>query len=163
MHPVTVDRLKVADVDRNIKMLQRMVRDAVQNTVIVITGDDIEESKLPGGLTGLGLGKPLRYDGTQLSALMVLGNTKKAPILLDLGNEIPRYTGAGRELIRHIRALLTPNLQNWDNELGVMIEEEENKNKVKQLEAERRQLRVALSRLEQRDDWKVEYGRLISD
>jgi len=109
LHPA--DRSKAAEVDRNIKMLKQIVQGAVKNIVVVITGrdqipdtgGDSEDSKWLGGLTGQGLGKALRYDGSKLSALIILETATKKPLItLDLKNKIPWRTDAGKELNKHI-------------------------------------------------------------
>ena len=95
--------------DRNVTMLQKLVQGAVKNPVknivVVTTGGDqnlgtavgvqVNKSKLPDHLRELGHEKPLVYDGTKLSALIILENaTKKTPILLDLKKQTPSRTDA---------------------------------------------------------------------
>ena len=135
-------------------MLQRIAQGAMRNIVVVTTGwdqilhtdDDVGGPNLPGTLARLGLGKPLQHDGTKGSALIILINAmRKTPILLKLDG-IPRRTDAGKELIHHIVRLIKSK-QEQEHKLFEEIEDEENKDKVKQLEAEQGRLADALTRL----------------
>ena len=163
LHPVIVDKSKVDDVRRNIKMLRKIVPDPVQNIVVVTTGDqipvtanNIKESKLPGDLTGRGFDKPLRHDGTKLSALIILANaTKKTAIRLDLKQRTPDRTDAGKELTDHITTLRNGKRER-DLELETLIrdaEDEESEN-VKNWKAERAELERPL------DDLKADKKKL---
>jgi len=101
----------------------------------------------------------LRYDGTKLSALIILENArKKLPIVLDLKNKIPWRTNAGKELNNHIHELINPK-RDLDDKLGKLIEEADDDDKVKILEAEQKQLKDALSRL---DDERKKLGNPIN-
>jgi len=155
LHPV--DRSKEADVGRNITMFRKIVQGAEENIVVVTTGGvqtqnadgDDEESPLPHDLKGDGLEGPLGYDGTTLSALIILETArKKNPIQLDLKNKIPQRTEAGKELTRHIDEL-RKSVRGRDEKLDKEIAKEANDVKQRELEAKQTQLKAALRRLDE--------------
>ena len=155
IHPITVDRSKAADVERNVKMLREIAKDALENVVVVTTkwdqipdaDGDSEEPNLPGGLTGPELEDPLRHDDTKLSALIILNNAKKKnPTVLNLKHEIPALTDAGKALIHHIRGLMKPK-QERERKLVEKIQKENDEDRRNQLIESRRQLGITLTRL----------------
>jgi len=157
LHPITANgSSKVPDPERNVTMLRRIAKDAEDNIVVVTTGweqisesdtDSNPELELPVDLTGDQLDDPLRHNGTKLSALSILNSaTKKTPKLLDLKDEIPAYTGAGKALMDRISKLKTSN-QEAERKEGDKIKKEKNMVRVKELQAKRKQYGDTLTRL----------------
>ena len=104
---------------------------------------------MPDRLRGLDNEKPLVYDGTRLSALIILENAtaKKTPILLDLKSKTPRHTDAGKESARYIREELMDPKEKQERELDNKIQEEEDEDIVEKLKAEQTQRNATLNRL----------------
>jgi len=93
----------------------------------------------------------LSFERSQSGSLLCLAVKRSLPF------SAPWHTNAGKELISHIRGPMKPK-KDRDDELGKLIEEEEDEDKVKQLEAEQTQLKDTWSRL---DDERKKLGASI--
>ena len=142
------------------------------NVVIVTTkwdqipdsNRDSMEAQLRNGVMRFYQDPIMRHDGTKWSALSILNNAKKkTPILLDLKNENPSLTSAGKVLIDHInRVMDSKREQEAELERELPIAETGNNNsRVDQLNLSLGQVVGAIRRL--RDDKGHLRGRIDWD
>lgn len=182
LHPMA-DDMNVTDVGRNVTMLQHIAGNAIRNVIIVTTkweripesDRNSKEGELRRDLMQFYQEPFVRYDGTKLSALIILNLAKKkAPKPLALQTELednnsnPSRTKSGAALAHYLRRLIRSE-QNRENDLDEEKSAAESANdwgKVDELTSTLRQLEDTLALLRKRLrelDVTIDWGQATTD